>query len=56
MEFSMTMDGDAMGMPGESMEMAFDMTVTVNAIGDSVRITFPDFSGFEEVTAPEIAA
>ena len=56
MEFSITMDGDAMGMPGESMEMAFDMTVTVNAIGDSVRIIFPDFSDFEEVAAPEIAA
>ena len=32
------------------------MTMTVNATGDSVRITFPNFSNFEEVTVPEIAA
>ena len=56
MQFSMTMGGDSMGMPGESVETAFDMDVTVNATGDSVRITFPDFSSFEEVTGPETAA
>ena len=56
MQFSMTMGGDSMGMPGESVETAFDMDVTVNATGDSVRITFPDFSSFEEVTVPETAA
>ena len=38
------------------MTAAYDMSMTVNATGDSVRITFPDFSNFEEVTAPEIAA
>ena len=26
MQFSMTMDGTALGAPGESLEMAFDMT------------------------------
>ena len=36
------------------MTAAYDMTMTVNATGDSVRITFPDFSDFEEVTMPEI--
>ena len=38
------------------MTAAYDMTMTVNATGDSVRITFPDFSDFEEVTVPEIDA
>ena len=38
------------------MTAAYDMTMTVNATGDSVRITFPDFSAFEEVTMPEIDA
>ena len=38
------------------MTMDYDMTMTVNATGDSVRITFPNFSNFEEVTVPEIAA
>ena len=38
------------------MTAAYDMTMTVNATGDSVRITFPDFSDFEEVTMPEIDA
>ena len=38
------------------MTAAYDMTMTVNATGDSVRITFPDFSNFEEVTVPEVAA
>ena len=35
------------------MTAAYDMSMTVNATGDSVRITFPDFSNFEEVTVPE---
>ena len=38
------------------MTAAYDMTMTVNATGDSVRITFPDFSDFEEVTVPKIDA
>lgn len=32
------------------------MDMDVNAMGDDVRITFPNFSNFEEVTVPEIAA
>ena len=36
------------------MTAAYDMSMTVNATGDSVRITFPDFSSFEEVPVPEI--
>ena len=42
-----------MNMDGETVETAYDMTVTVNATGSDVTITFPDFSGFEEVTVPE---
>ena len=55
MQFSVTM-GTTPGAPNESLKMDYDMTVTVNATGDSVRITFPDFSDFEEVTVPETAA
>ena len=39
-----------------AMTADYDMSMTVNATGDSVRITFPDFSNFEEVTVPEVAA
>ena len=38
------------------MTAAYDMSMTVNAMGDDVRISFPSFSNFEELTAPEIAA
>ena len=41
MQFSMTMDGDALGAPGESLEMAYDIDVTVNAVGDAVTVDFP---------------
>ena len=37
-----------------AMTADYDMSMTVNATGDSVRITFPDFSNFEEVPVPEI--
>ena len=37
-----------------AMTADYDMSMTVNATGDSVRITFPDFSSFEEVPVPEI--
>lgn len=30
---------------------AYDMTMTVNATGRSVKITFPDFSGYQEIPA-----
>lgn len=56
MTYSMTMDGDALGTPGTDLAMAYDMTMAVNAVGDNVKITFPDFSDFEEVTVPETAA
>lgn len=32
-----------------SMDYDYDMTMTVNATGKSVKISFPDFSSFEEI-------
>ena len=38
---------------GQTLSMAvdydYDMTMTVNATGKSVKITFPDFSGYQEI-------
>ena len=31
----------------------YDMVCTINAMGDSVTITFPDFTDFVEMTLPE---
>lgn len=47
--YSMTMDGDALGTPGTDLTMAYDMTVAINALGDDVKVTFPDFSDFVEM-------
>ena len=44
------------GIEPASMSVSYDMDVAINALGDAVRITFPDFSNFEEVTVPEVAA
>ena len=51
----MTVPAEEGGTP-MVMTAAYDMSMTVNATGDSVRITFPDFSDFEELPTPEIAA
>ena len=52
-QFSMTMGGDALGMPGESLEMAFDMNVAINALGEDVTVDFPaGLESFPEV--PEL--
>ena len=40
-QYTLTMDGDALGAPGESLEMAYDIDVTVNAVGDAVTVDFP---------------
>ena len=49
-QFSMTMGGDALGMPGESLEMAFDMNVAINALGEDVTVDFPaGLESFPEV-------
>ena len=57
MTFSMemTIPAEEGGTPA-SMTASYDMDMTINAMGDDVRITFPDFSDFEEVTVPETAA
>ena len=52
MQYTMTMGGDALGMPGESLEMAFDMDITVNAVGDAVTVDFPtNLDSFPEAPA-----
>ena len=52
MQFAMTMD---MTVEGEATSIAYeyDMDCTINALGDDVVITFPDFTGFEELTQPQ---
>lgn len=55
---SMTMslpmeDGTTVPM---SMDYDYDMTMTVNATGKSVKISFPDFSSFEEIDPAQLAA
>ncbi len=37
-----------------SATMAYDMDMTVNATGDDVKITFPDFSDFQEMDLSEM--
>ena len=39
-------DGQAISM---SADYDYDMLMTVNATGKAVKITFPDFSGYEEI-------
>ena len=34
----------------------YDMTMTVNATGKSVKVTFPDFSDFQEIDQGQMAA
>ena len=52
MQYTTTMGGDALGMPGEPLEMAFDMDITVNAVGDAVTVDFPtNLDSFPEAPA-----
>jgi hypothetical protein len=39
-----------------SMDAAYDyeMTMTVNAMGNNVKITYPDFSGFQEIDPAQL--
>ena len=54
--FAMTVNMEA--AEGEtaasSMTVAYDMDMAVNAIGDRVKITYPDFSDFVEPQIPEV--
>ena len=54
MVYSVTMDGASLGDPTASLTYAYNISMTINATGSGVRITFPDFSDFEEVTVPEV--
>ena len=45
-------DGQAVSM---SAEYDYDMTMTVNATGNAVKITFPDFSGYQEMDPSQMA-
>ena len=52
MVFSAAMDMDL----GDGVTMAaaydYDIGMEINATGKDVKITYPDFSGFQEVEAP----
>ena len=54
MVYSVTMDGTSLGDPTASLTYAYNISMSINATGSGVRITFPDFSDFEEVTVPEV--
>ena len=45
-------DGQAVSM---SAEYDYDMTMNVNATGNAVKITFPDFSGYQEMDPSQMA-
>ena len=53
MVFTASMKMDLPMEDGQTLSMAvdydYDMTMTVNATGKSVKITFPDFSGYQEI-------
>lgn len=60
MTFSASMKMDIPGEDGQvlSMEVAYDydMTMKVNAMGSAVKITYPDFSKFQEIDPSQLAA
>lgn len=53
MVFSASMKMDMPMEGGQTVSMSaeydYDMTMTVNATGKAVKITFPDFSGYQEI-------
>ena len=54
---SMKMELPMEGSEAFSMDVAYayDMTMTVNATGKSVKVTFPDFSGYQEMDPSQMA-
>ena len=50
MTMKMDMDLGEGGTMSTTIDMDMDMTMDVNATGKDVRITFPSFSGFEEIS------
>ena len=60
MTFTASMKMDVPAEDGQVYSMDvdydYDMTMTVNATGKSVRVTFPDFSDFQEIDQGQMAA
>ena len=58
MTFSVSMELDVPLDDGTvstvSAKMAYDADMTIRATGDDVKITFPDFSDFQEMDLSEL--
>ena len=60
MAFTASVKMDVSTEDGQSYSMAadydYDMSMIVNATGKDVKVTFPDFSGFQEIDPSQMAA
>lgn len=60
MVFSASMKMDVPAEDGQAVSMDvvydYDMTLKVNAVGSDVKITYPDFSKFQEIDPSQLAA
>ena len=60
MTFTASVKMDVPMEDGQSYSMAadydYDMTMTVNATGKNVKVTFPNFSDFQEIDLSQTAA
>ena len=60
MTFTASVKMDVPMEDGQSYSMAadydYDMSMTVNATGKDVKVTFPDFSDFQEIDPSQMAA
>ena len=58
--FTASMKMDVPAEDGQTYSMAveydYDMTLTVNATGKNVKVTFPDLSDFQEIDLSQMAA
>jgi len=54
LDISIAMDAGAEGSMTMNMALDMDMTMDVKATGKNVKITFPDFSGFEKIDAASV--
>ena len=50
---TMNLDGGEEGTMAVNLGIKMDMSMDINAMGKNVRITYPDFSGFVDLTVPE---
>lgn len=53
---TMNLDGGEEGTMAVNLGIKMDMSMDINAMGKNVRITYPDFSGFVDLTVPETSA